>query len=179
MIASLPDVLLECDGVIFDDPLDPLILLCGACSASILNGTTPALLLANHMLLGNILEELKDLTIVEEALIAKCRAKCCILHLKEENPDLALPVNQRGLKGHVIIYPQEPSALQNVLPPLLDDICAHFCVIFVGSTEPTKEWLNKNAKPLLVRAHKVRAALIWLKQNNPLYFDVAIDKSKF
>jgi hypothetical protein len=37
---------------------------------------TPPLALANHMTLGDIPNELRDLTVVEEAMVAKCRAKC-------------------------------------------------------------------------------------------------------
>ncbi|KAF8990434.1 hypothetical protein BDQ17DRAFT_1393141 [Cyathus striatus] len=41
-----------------------------------------------------------------------------------------------------------------------------------------KDWLQKKAKPLLVRRQKVYNALHWLKQNNPLYSNVVIDENQ-
>ena len=48
------------------------------------------------------------------------------------------------------------------------------CVLFVGSTAPSKEWLREKAKPLIVRRQRVHDALVWLKEHNPLYKDVVI-----
>lgn len=66
---------------------------------------------------------------------------------------------QRGLmKGHVIMYPQNPSRLATVLPPSLEEVgSTPICVLFIGSSPPTQEWLDK-ARPLYVRREKVRAA---------------------
>ncbi len=49
------------------------------------------------------------------------------------------------------------------------------CVIFVGSSPPSREWLRNKAKPLTVRHEKVQDALIWLKTHNPLYKDIIIN----
>ncbi|KDQ09699.1 hypothetical protein BOTBODRAFT_116812, partial [Botryobasidium botryosum FD-172 SS1] len=108
-------------------------------------------------------------------MIAKCRAKCCIVQLKEKDPDAANPYAQQALKGNIIIYPQKPDNVANILPPPVEEIVSHMCVIFVGSAKPTKEWLKDKAKPLVVHREKVRAALAWLKAHNPLYKDIAIN----
>ncbi|KDQ13896.1 hypothetical protein BOTBODRAFT_55879 [Botryobasidium botryosum FD-172 SS1] len=108
-------------------------------------------------------------------MIAKCRAKACIVQLKEKDPDATNPYAQRALKGNIIIYPQKPDNVANILPPPIDEIISHMCVIFVGNTKPTKEWLKEKAKPLVVRREKVRAALSWLKIHNPLYKDITIN----
>ncbi|EMD36526.1 hypothetical protein CERSUDRAFT_24131, partial [Gelatoporia subvermispora B] len=84
------------------------------------------------------------------------------------------PNAQRGLKGHVIIHPQRPEPLLDVLPPSMTDILTSICVVFVGSVMPSREWVLSKAKPLAVRREKVHAALLWLKQNNPLYRGVRI-----
>ena len=125
------------------------------------------------MVLGEIPAELKDLTVVEEAMIAKCRAKCWIVQLKEDSG--SSPNAQHGIKGHVIIYPQRPSPISCLLPPPINEVSTPICVIFVGSSPPTDEWLQKKAKPLAVRREKVRNALIWLKAHNPLYKDITIN----
>ncbi|KAF8202891.1 hypothetical protein BJ912DRAFT_800731, partial [Pholiota molesta] len=108
-------------------------------------------------------------------MIARCRAKCWIVQLKEENTEITSPDSQRGVKGHIIIYPQRPSEIAHLLPPNMSDVLTPICVLFIGSSPPTTEWLQKKAKPLCVRREKVRAALNWLKHNNPLYQDIEIN----
>jgi hypothetical protein len=128
------------------------------------------------MVLGSVPPELKDLTIIEESMIARCRSKCWIVQLKEENQDLVLASTQRGMKGHIMIYPQQPSNIASILPPSLEEITAPVCVLFVGSSPPTPEWLRDHAKPLAVNATRVRNALQWLKAHNPLYQDMVINE---
>ncbi|KAG1736154.1 uncharacterized protein EDB91DRAFT_1224901 [Suillus paluster] len=148
---------------------------CNVGDKKIKKGKCPPLSLANRTFLGYVPDELKDLTVIEEAMIARSRAKCWIVQLKEENQDLQLPTSQRGIKGHIIIYPQRPEGIANVLPPTVADIVTPICVIFVGSCPPTRAWLEEKAKPLIARREKVRAALVWLKKHNRLYKDITID----
>ncbi|KAJ7887453.1 hypothetical protein B0H13DRAFT_1554651, partial [Mycena leptocephala] len=122
--------------------------------------------------LGPVPSELKDLTVIEEAMIAHCRSKCWIIQLKAEGEDVVLQSTQHGIKGHIIIYPQQPFKVADVLPPSVEEITAPVCVLFVGSSAPTPEWLREHAKPLAVNAGRVRKALLWLKQHNPLYRDI-------
>ncbi|KAJ6586318.1 hypothetical protein DFH09DRAFT_1245666 [Mycena vulgaris] len=102
-------------------------------------------------------------------MIARCRSKCWIIQLKQENQDLVLQNTQRGIKGHIIIYPQQPSRMAEILPPPVEEITAPICVLFV-------EWLREHAKPLAVNATRVRNALRWLKEHNPLYSDIEINE---
>ncbi|KAJ7870397.1 hypothetical protein B0H13DRAFT_1896207 [Mycena leptocephala] len=120
--------------------------------------------------------ELKDLTIIEESMIARCHSKCWIVQLKEENQDLVLASTQRGMKGNIMIYPQQPSNIASILPPSLEEITAPVCVLFVGSSPLTPEWLRDHAKPLAVNATRVHNALQWLKAHNPLYQDMVINE---
>ncbi|KZV60817.1 hypothetical protein PENSPDRAFT_678724 [Peniophora sp. CONT] len=108
-------------------------------------------------------------------MIARCRSKCWVVQLKEDGHDVELPHAQRGMKGNIIIYPQHPGDLADILPPSIEDIITPICVLFIGSSPPSQEWLLKHAKPLAVRREKVRAALEWLVVNNPLYEHVRID----
>ncbi|KAJ6521267.1 hypothetical protein DFH09DRAFT_939197 [Mycena vulgaris] len=110
-------------------------------------------------------------------MIARCRSKCWIIQLKEENQDLVLASTQRGVKGHIIIYPQQPSKLADVLPPPIEEIISPVCVLFVGSSPPATEWLREHAKPLAVNAKHVCAALRWLKLHNPLYKYIILNES--
>ncbi len=118
-------------------------------------------------------------------MIARRRARCCVIHLKDDKGrereeggvELArTPIDQRGFRGHIIVYPQYVDHLDSVLPPALETAVTPICVVFVGSTRPSKEWLLDKAKPLIVRRERIRAALRWLKIHNPLYQDIVIDE---
>ncbi|KAI0350377.1 hypothetical protein OH77DRAFT_1573329 [Trametes cingulata] len=123
---------------------------------------------------------------------AACRWQAYIVHLKEDNnkhrknhkdgisddEGSRRPNLQRGFKGHIIIHPQRPEQIDNVLPPTVSDIITPICVIFVGSMPPTLEWLKKHAKPLAVRREKVRSALEWLRHNNALYDGISVDEER-
>jgi hypothetical protein len=150
--------------------------LCHSCSRGLHRGTIPKHALANKMYVGPVPEELRDLTMIEECVIARARAKSWIVKLQEQNADSASPASQRGLKGHTIIYPQQPDKLMNILPLPVDETLTFICVIFVGSSKLTKEWLREKVKPLIVRREKVRKALVWLKGNNPLYKGIEISE---
>lgn len=173
----LRDLLLDPDGVsLSTDGGSPVLSLCKSCHSYLKRKKMPALSLANRTFLGAVPSELKDLTVIEEAMIARCRSKCWILQLKADNDDVVLQSMQRGIKGHIIIYPQQPSKVADVLPPSIEEITAPVCVLFVGSSAPTPEWLREHAKPLAVNATRVRSALLWLKRHNPLYRDIKINE---
>ncbi|KAJ6476678.1 hypothetical protein C8R47DRAFT_913270, partial [Mycena vitilis] len=110
-------------------------------------------------------------------MISLCRAKCWIIQLKDDDSTGSIPLAQRGVRGHIIIYPQKPSAVASTLPPPIKDVTTPICVIFVGSKPPTAEWLRDKAKPLTVRKERVQKALSWLKVNNHLYSDVSISQA--
>ncbi|KAJ7162714.1 hypothetical protein C8R43DRAFT_879971, partial [Mycena crocata] len=114
-------------------------------------------------------------------MIALCRSKVWIIQLRddEDKPQLGdkVPITQRGVHGHIIVYPQKPSAIAKTLPPSIEDVTTPICVIFVGSRPPTAEWLRTKASPLIVRKEKVMAALDWLKIHNHLYSEVNIDRA--
>ncbi|KAJ7024140.1 hypothetical protein C8F04DRAFT_881201, partial [Mycena alexandri] len=111
-------------------------------------------------------------------MIALCRAKCWIIQLREESADSSIPFAQRGVRGHIIVYPQRPSAIAETLPPSISDVTTPICVVFVGSKPPTAEWLKEKASPLIVRKERVLDALTWLKVHNHLYREVLIDDSE-
>ncbi|KAF5326512.1 hypothetical protein D9611_000715 [Ephemerocybe angulata] len=154
---------------------DIALSLCRDCANHLRRRKLPPLALANQTYLGEVPDELKDLTVVEEAMISRSRAKCWIIRLKEINHTLDVSNTQRGMKGHVIVFPQRPSEIARILPPPIEDVITPICVIFIGSKPPSQEWLREKAKPLLVRKEKVQNALVWLKAHNPLYRNIKIN----
>ncbi|THU94168.1 hypothetical protein K435DRAFT_820047 [Dendrothele bispora CBS 962.96] len=116
-------------------------------------------------------------------MIARCRSKAWIIRMHEGGWESTVdvhgtsyaPDSQRGVRGHIIVYPQKPTGLLDLLPPPLEDVSSAACVIFVGSNPPTQEWLKQKATPLIFRKEKLRKALDWLKEHNPLYRHVRIN----
>ncbi|KAJ7195344.1 hypothetical protein GGX14DRAFT_306530, partial [Mycena pura] len=144
---GLKDLLLDPDRISFTPEGPPVLSLCSVYHSLLRNDKLPPLSLANKLFLGRVPDELKNLTVIEEAMIARCRSKCWIVQLREENQDLVLARTQRGIKGHSIIYPQQPSKIADILPPSVEEITSPVCVLFVGSSLPTPEWLRDHAKP--------------------------------
>jgi hypothetical protein len=113
---------------------------------------------------------LEDLTPVEECLIAKCHPIGTVLKLRPGGRPS--PINYKALRGHMIVIPQDPGPLLQILPSpelRLDNLLK---VFWLGKRAPTDDDL----KPFLrVRKDKVLAALQYLVQNNDLYHDLAIN----
>ncbi|KAJ6602014.1 hypothetical protein DFH09DRAFT_900135, partial [Mycena vulgaris] len=129
----LRDILVEPDGVSFPSNGDPPVLsLCFTRHSSPKCKRISPHSLANRTFLVSVPEELRNLTVIEAAMITRCRSECWIIQLKEENQDLLLASTQRGVKGHMIIYPQQPSKLATILPAPIEEITSPVCVLFVG-----------------------------------------------
>ena len=74
--------------------------------------------------------------------------------------------SQRAFRGHTIFHQQYVGKITTLLPPSIEEVLLHICVLFIGPKKLQDDWIRQHAKPLLVRANTVRKALIWLKQNN-------------
>ena len=173
----LANILVDPAGVIcIDDDLS--FQLCHRCASSLSRNKLPRLAIANFNVLGHVPPEMKAMTMVEEMLIARCRAKQCVVKLQDHRTDISLPSSQRGFKGHVIVYPQKVEQLSNVLPPPIDDVIHPICIMFIGPSLPSQTWLKNKAYPLVVRREVVRQNLHWLKTHNPLYRNVKIDEER-
>ena len=152
--------------------------LCLRCRNALLRRKLPRFALANLNVIGTVPLELQSLTLVEELIVARCRAKLCIVKLQDRNDDVDLPTVQCGVKGHIIVFPQHPENLPNVMPPSINDIISPICIIFCGSAMPTSQWLKEKARPLVVRREVVLKALQWLCIHNSLYQSVVIDMDR-
>jgi hypothetical protein len=120
----------------------------------------PKYALVNNLYYGRVPTQLKELTCIEEAVIARCRVKCSIFKIicKFDNN-----TSQYKLCGNVITYPQNPDNLLTLLP--LIPSRENFQVIFVGTIQPTE---TKIKQILRVRRTKIYHALVWLKKHNNL-----------
>jgi hypothetical protein len=86
---------------------------------------------------------LEDLTPVEECLIAKCHPVGTILKLRPFGHVSA--TNYSAVLGHVIVTPQEPGRLLQILPCPELRLENLIKVFWLGKTPPT----NRDLKPFL------------------------------
>jgi hypothetical protein len=114
---------------------------------------------------------LKDLTLTEECLIARCHPIASILKLR---PNGAFnPAAYNRLRGHIIVLPQEPGPLLDILPSPEVKLCEKIMVVWLGDRPPTTDDL----KPYLeVRKGVVLRALQWLRFYNRLYSQITVNQ---
>jgi hypothetical protein len=149
--------------------------VCHVCSLSIKRDafvSLPVRSYANGLWLGEIPPALLGLTFLEEQCIARVRATRCMYKLS------LTAAGQFASRGNVCILPHDTASFLSVMPPPIATLRDEFCVIIIGSanTEITYDMLRRS--PLLVRREKIRAALLWLMHNNPLYSDLDREATK-
>jgi hypothetical protein len=81
----LKDLLLDPDGVVFPSDSALVLSLYSICHSSQKNNKLPPLSLANKLFLGPVPDELKNLTVIEKAMIARYRSKCWIIQLRKKS----------------------------------------------------------------------------------------------
>ena len=167
----MQDVLVTPTSLIMWEGIPCAMQLCSLCQLSLKNSKMPDMAMANHLYIGDMPEELRGLSIIKEALIARCRMKSCIVQLRESLEQSA-PNIQRGMRGHIIVFPQQPEYILNLLPHSVEDVATYICTVFVGSQPPTSDWLKQHAHPLLVQKEKVQRVLKWLQLHNCYYRDI-------
>ncbi|CAF2227872.1 unnamed protein product, partial [Rotaria magnacalcarata] len=146
------------------------VQLCNKCHEDLSSNKLPALSLSNLMWIGDVPQELQDLTLPEQKLIALYRHSSCIIKLCGITGDPSLA--QSALKGNVITFPQNLSDIAKHLPLSPNELPDIIKIIFVGKTIPIKDQVRSI---LTVRRERIRTALIWLHTNNILYKEIHID----
>ncbi|CAF4565316.1 unnamed protein product, partial [Rotaria magnacalcarata] len=146
------------------------VQLCNKCHEDLSSNKLPALSLSNLMWIGDVPQELQDLTLPEQKLIALYRHSSCVIKLCGITGDPSLA--QSALKGNVITFPQNLSDIVKHLPLSPNELPDIIKIIFVGKTIPSKDQVRSI---LTVRRERIRTALIWLHTNNILYKDIHID----
>ncbi|XP_034240282.1 uncharacterized protein LOC117644774 [Thrips palmi] len=114
---------------------------------------------SNNMDPGEVPDELKDLTFIEEQLIARIHPIISYFKLKGL---------QYGYRGNVINFPQHVNDFARKLPHKIEDLAA-----VVNVRRKTKD---DGYHDFRVRSMRIRKALEWLKIHNPYYKDVDINE---
>ena len=121
---------------------------------------------------GPVPEELRDLTWIEELLIARMHVCGSIVHLCQRNNASSF----FGIKGHVIFLPQDTTRLIDLLPMPPASLSDMVKVVWTGKSKPDRSHLRSR---FMVRKRKVYNALKWLVENHDDYRNnVNIDEER-
>lgn len=128
--------------------------ICGRCERT----DNPLFTTANGMNFGEIPDALRDLSMIEEILIARVHPVVSVYKIRGQ---------QTGYSGHVMNFVQHVEQVATILP---NDIRTLNTVILLNRETPS------GLTQFRVRAARVRRALIWLRANNQYYSDIQINE---
>jgi len=156
--------------------IDPLAIInsntisvCNKCYSTLSGGSLPIEALANFRWTGPVPEELKDLTWVEEALVARSHLFGKVFQLEERKHG---EPTYSSIKEHIVLVPQNTMQLLDILPMSPDALADMAHVVWVGRSEPD---ISKLALYFKVRKQRVIDVLRWLQQNYEDYQNITID----
>jgi len=148
--------------------------VCKECAACVhpqspkLSPKLPKYALANKLYLGDLPEEFKDLTWVEEQVCALHRSTVFVYRLYHSDN----PQDPYMAKGNSCAHPQNTVSTAKILPRTPADVAGCISVVFTASNQSVPDAALKNV--FRVRKNVVRDFLKWLQKNNPMYEDVQI-----
>ena len=162
-----------------------IVPLCNSCVQSLQQGIVPRMSLANDMWIGDIPFELEILTLAEKMLLARYFPVAYVVKLFPKKKG-SINWDKRGLNSalrmNVSTHPLPQDEICDIMDPQSNEFPADPCILaatiavtFVGPKGICKAGLPKW---LRVRRAKVLSALIWLKNNNPLYKDIKLNANR-
>lgn len=165
---ELNRVMLDGRGVVDSEGGSFVLHLCDECIGTLKKNKIPRLSLANNLYRGRLPDEFNDLTWVEEMMCARYLSTAVIARLDlghDKYPG-------RILRGNTCAHEMNTLSTAQVLPRTPDNINGLISVVFLGPILPSERDLEE---PFYVRRDKVWRFLQWLKENNELYMDLALD----
>jgi hypothetical protein len=103
--------------------------ICSICIESLEKKKMPTLALANGLWIGEIPNELQDLTYAEQLLIARVRHNRCIVKVSS---------GMFKMRANAISFSNPMPKIYNVLPPPIEDMDEVLAFIYTGPCKPTK-----------------------------------------
>ncbi|KDR72196.1 hypothetical protein GALMADRAFT_74100, partial [Galerina marginata CBS 339.88] len=144
--------------------LDPMCTgVCSQCDNILKQKEMPLNALANGLWVGEIPEELQNLTFAEQMLIPTIRHNRCLVRVSS---------GRAKMIANVVMLNNPIPQIYKVLPPPRSELDEVLAFVYLGSTAPTPDDFART--PLLVRRNKVANALNWLKLNHRGYEDLII-----
>ena len=163
-------VMIDKLGLITDSNGGCQLQICSSCYCHLNRGNTPPHSLANFRWTGPVPPELIGLTWIEERLISRAHMVGMVLRLQPRG------VAYGGLKGHLVLLPQDTTALVNILPIPPSSLPDTIRVVWTGKSAPDNGDLAMMFK---VRTQRVYDALRWLVRNHHDYESVTLNYREF
>jgi hypothetical protein len=128
-IPQFSNLLLHSSGFSFNDVGEPNLLhLCKECTSQLRLNKLPRFALANNFYRGELPEEFKDLTWVEEMACAIYRNTAHISHIYQSSD----PSQPRVFHGNTCAHDMNVVSTATVLPRTPDDVNDMLSVVFIG-----------------------------------------------
>ena len=102
---------------------------CPICVESLEKGNMPTLALANGLWIGEIPNELQDLTYAEQLLISRVRHNRCIVQVSS---------GMYKMRANAISFSNPMPKIYNILPPPIEEMDEVLAFIYTGPCKPTK-----------------------------------------
>ena len=123
----------------------------------------PKFALARGLWIGQVPEELQNLSFTEQLLIGRIRHNRCVFRVAK---------GMHKMIANAVTFEHPMQKIYTALPPPVEELDEVLAFIFTGPCQPTQEDFKRI--PLLVRRNKVAKALEWLKLNHIDYSDLEI-----
>ncbi|KAJ3562055.1 hypothetical protein NP233_g9813 [Leucocoprinus birnbaumii] len=173
------------DGMLLHGDVAPGkdVPVCRECLMKLKNNKRLPLALSNNMWIGDVPFELRVLTLAKRLLVVRYFPAAYIIKMYPRDPSVRYwdsnSLNS-GLKGNVSTYPLDTAEIamyvnQLIMPPSTSIYSATIGITFVGPHGYPERTLPDILK---VRRARVRDALFWLRQNNPLYAEIEISEER-
>ncbi|KAH9008172.1 hypothetical protein EDB84DRAFT_1255363, partial [Lactarius hengduanensis] len=153
--------------------------ICSSCASHLQHQKTPPLLLTNGMWVGNVPGELQILTLPERVLVGRHFPAAYIVKLypkKKGSQSWSSKHLQSGLRGNVSTYRLNTDDIAKMTDSQIMPLSPSILAATIGVTFVGPKNLPEKTMPgfLWVNCARVRTALLWLKENNPIYQDIII-----
>ncbi|KAJ3559079.1 hypothetical protein NM688_g560 [Phlebia brevispora] len=185
-------IILEPEGIVSGAGAEVAINICNPCLTDLAMNKSgpPRLSLANDLWIGSVPWQLRALSLAEQQLIALLYPRIYVFKIfpkdrstreldMDGDEETKTSTLQRAMAGSVCTYELDARNVADMLegklmPRRLNVLSSVIAVTFVGRGRLPKAWLMRLFH---VRREVVRAALLWLKANNPKYYgDIEISE---
>ena len=137
--------------------------ICTDCEHKVRCRKMPKFALVRGLWLGEIPEELQQLSFAEKLLIGRIRHNQYVIHVAK---------GMHKMIANAVIFEHPIQEIYPVLPPPIEEIDELLAFIFTGPCQPTADDFHQI--PLLICRNQVSKALEWLKLDHTDYADIEI-----
>jgi hypothetical protein len=124
-----------------------IVHTCDSCWSSLdKTRRMPALALANNLFRGPVPPELQGLTLAEQILISRYRARVFLVKLLGDSGKSDPATRQTALKGTVVSFEQDTVKAIDTLPASVDSLVDQIAVLYVGTKKPDPKAFKRHIR---------------------------------